>query len=60
MEQGLQLRSTLRRSVLCLIERVKGLQAYVIDMLSDYIAIACLVWYFLVLIVCAIGVFQMY
>ncbi|CAF9930649.1 hypothetical protein IMSHALPRED_008242 [Imshaugia aleurites] len=27
-------------------------------MLLDYIAIACLVWYFLVLTVCAIGVFQ--
>ena len=38
----------------------EGRQADVEDMHSDYIAIACLVWYFLVLIVCAIGVFQMY
>ena len=52
--------SRLQRLILCLINGGEGRQAYVQDMLSDYIAIACLVWYFLVLIVCAIGVFQMY
>ena len=42
------------------IEGVETLQIYLMEMLSNYIAIACLVWYFLVLAVCAIGVLQMY
>lgn len=39
---------------------VEDLNGIFLEMVSDYIAIACLVWYLLVLAVCAIGVFQMY